>query len=211
MKLSALIVLLLLIGTANRVYSQDEMRLRMGVKLEKDITKKLKVDLLPEIRLESKTQLEETLLETGLTYELLKFLDVAGQYRLSFIPEQEGAQHRFAIDLKPQVALKDLKLQYRLRYTNYTDFDIETEDNSSYFRNRLQCKYDFNNFPLTPFVSAELYYRADKEDFNKSRYGTGFELRLNKTTEIECYYLLRYKHKNDKTEQVIGIEFKIKI
>lgn len=211
MKLSGLILLLLLIGITSRVFAQDEMKLRMGVQLQKNITKKLKVELLPEIRLESKTQLEETLLETGLSYKLLKFLDVAGQYRLSFIPEQEGVQHRFAIDLKPHVALKDLKLQYRLRYTNYTDFDIETEDNSTYFRSRLQCKYDFNNFPITPFVSAELYYRADKEDFNKSRYGTGFELRLNKNTEVECYYLLRYKHKNDKTKQIIGIEFKIKI
>ena len=211
MKRKIQLALLFILACTLQLSAQDEMRLRMGVKIKKEISKKLELELLPEIRLESKNQLEETLLETGLNYKLIKFIDLAGQYRLSFIPDEESAQHRFAVDLKPHVSIKNLKLQYRLRYTNYTDFQLETEDKSTYLRSRLQCKYDFDNFPLTPFVSAEVYYRAAKEDFNKSRFGAGFEWRLSKTSELECYYLLRYKHNNDKTAQIIGVEFKIDI
>lgn len=211
MKIKLLVILTLLVAFATKISAQDELRLRMGVKLEKKLAKKLELELLPEIRLESKNQLEETLLETGLNYKLFKFMDVAGQYRIGFVPEYDNAQHRFALDVKPKVSFNDLKLQLRLRYTNYTDFQHDTEDKSTYLRSRLRCKYDFNNFPLTPFVSAELYYRADEEDFNKSRFGTGFSLRLSETSSIGCYYLLRYKHKNEQTAQILGVEFKIEL
>ncbi len=205
-------LIFILFIVVDTLYAQgNELRIRMGAELETDITERLGVEVNPEIRLQSKNELEESLIELGVKYELFKYLGIAARYRVSSLPDNNNLQHRFAFDVKPNISISNLKIKYRLRFTNYTDFDIQTENKSGYIRNKLICQYDFNDFPLTPYVSAELFYRKEQNDFNKSRYGVGILQKLNKKTDIDVYYLYQKKHKKEKYSHIIGVAFKIEI
>ena len=189
----------------------NDLKLRMGVELEKDLNKKLSIHLAPEIRLVSKQELEEVFIETGLTYDLFKFMKVGGYYR-AYFSESDVITSRFALDVKPDWKFEDLKIQYRFRFTNYTDFDLETTDKSNYIRNRLKLDYKFSKLDLTPFAATELFYHGGNKEFNKIRYIGGLEIELNKDTDVSVYYMRQKKITGKKGfDNFAGLSFKISL
>lgn len=189
---------------------KDELRLRMGVEMEMKIMDRLKLEIIPEIRLQSKNEVEELYIETGLSYELTRFIKVGGLYR-AYWDESEGINHRFAFDLKPFYKKKDFEVQYRLRYTNYTDFDLRTEDTSNYIRNRIKIKYEIDKLKIAPYVSTELFYRSEPGEFQKLRYMGGLKMKLNKKCDFSAYYILQKKINKSGSSNILGFTFNIEI
>ena len=192
-------------------FAKDGPRLRLGVELEKELSKNIRLEIVPEIRLESKSMLEESLLEMGLNYKLHKYIDLAALYRISFQNENDNAFYRFAFDAKPNYSYEDFKIQYRFRFTNYTEFDMEATEKSNYLRNRLNLEYEWKKFDITPFVNTELFYWIEEKSYNKIRYGGGIEIKLNKNADMEIYYLYNKRRDKDKHHHIWGSTFKIEI
>ncbi|MCY1722478.1 hypothetical protein OU798_19165 [Prolixibacteraceae bacterium Z1-6] len=119
-----------------------------------------------ELEFETRNQLEETLPECEVSYEVFKVIDLATCYRITFLEDNK----------KAHVAIKRLKFLYRLRFTNYTDFYYEPEDKSNCTQIRLMLKYDFRDFHVTPFISHDLCSKHFNDHFNKTRYSTCFML-----------------------------------
>ena len=156
-KIAGLLLFVIILGTKEvRSADNNDLKLWMGVELNKEINKKLSVHLSPEIRLISKQELEELFIETGLSYDLFKFMKVSGYYR-AYFNESDVVTSRFAIDLKPSWKIDDLKIQYRMRFANYTDFDLETTDKSNYIRNRIKLDYKLSKLDLTPYAAVEAF------------------------------------------------------
>ena len=156
-----------------------------------------------------------------------------------------GVRHRANLSLTGSLKVGHFGFSLRERY-QFThrpektidqryDFDKEAfdgkpktyeEKNTHVLRSRLKVTYNIPKFPLTPFVSAEMYScNIEKEikegaeiktttEFGiaKMRYQGGVEWKINKKHGIEMYY--QYQDENDEDEQfgkhVLGVGYKFK-
>ena len=206
-----LVLFVVLLSNKGATCADNDLKLRMGVEMEKELSKKLTVHLLPEIRLLSKHEIEEFFLETGLSYDVFKFLKVSGYYR-AYFTESDVITNRFALDVKPSWKQKGLKIQYRIRFANYTDFDLETIDKSNYIRNRIKLEYKISKVGLNPYIASEIFYHGGNKEFNKIRYVTGLKVKLNKATDLSAYYMRQKKLTGKKDyANYLGLSFKVAI
>ncbi|TKG95884.1 DUF2490 domain-containing protein [Puteibacter caeruleilacunae] len=204
------ILLVVVVGLLNKAYTQDDdLRLRMGIELEKEVIEDLTLEILPEIRLEHKNQLKESLLESTLTYKMHKYLDVAGGYRLSIEEGEDKTFHRYALDFLPNYKWHSFKVKYRLRYTNYVDREVADSEGSHSWRHRLKLDYKIPKLGITTFVSWE-HLRPDG-DRKKNRYMGGLKVKLNPYSDVVLYYFQQHKQSKSNYQEILGLTFKIEL
>ncbi len=70
---------------------------------------------------------------------------------------------------------------------------------STRYRNRLSVEreVEIGHYPLTPYVSAELYYDSRYDEWNRQRYRAGVELPLHHRAMLDAYYA----HQHDAVSQ----------
>ena len=186
---------------------------RFEFELQIDLLPDLDLEINPEIRFGNFLEFSELILQGGLRYKPFKFLKLSGYYR--FIGDYTNGDpeylHRFAFDAEPKYEINRLELELRLRYANYTDFARETVDNKSYYRYRLQAKYDIKNFKFNPHISWELFQKSDEKSVYKGRYEVGVEYGFKKKNELEIFYFLQDYYNKDKLHHIIGVKYQLEL
>lgn len=201
-------------------YTQSRPSTWVELEFSKKIVKNLKVEFNPELRLFSGFEMDAYILEGGLSYKLHKYLTIAGYYRFENeynyrekreIYEWEPAS-RLAFDAKSGFELKRFDFQFRLRYTNGTDFDDTTDDKASYFRYRAKVDYDIKGSKLAPFVSVEAFHDLILKGIDKTRYTGGLAFPINKSNELSLFYRLQdYSEAGKSSTNIIGIGYSLKL
>lgn len=82
-----------------------------------------------------------------------------------------------------------------------TKTEVEQKDakRNTTLRSRLTVKWDIKKCPIKPFVSAELFTRADEWRFHdKIRYRAGADYKIDKDNSFSIYYI--YQNVNDSNE-----------
>lgn len=82
-----------------------------------------------------------------------------------------------------------------------TKTEVEQKDckRNTTLRSRLTVKWDIRKCPIKPFVSAELFTRADEWRFHdKVRYRAGADYKIDKDNSFSVYYI--YQNANDDDE-----------
>ena len=186
---------------------------RFEFELQIDLLADLELEINPEIRFSNFMEFSELILQSGLKYNPFKFLKLSGYYRFisDYTNDEPEYLHRFAFDAEPKYEINRLELELRLRYTNYTDFAGETGENRSYFRYRLQVKYDIRNFKFNPHISWELFQKSNEKSFYKGRYEVGVEYGFKKKNELEIFYFLQDYYNKDKLHHIIGVKYQLKL
>ena len=200
-------------------YTQSEPSTWMELEFSKKIIKNLKIEFNPELRLFGGFEMDSYILEGGLSYKLHKYLTLAGYYRYENeynyrekrqIYEWEPAS-RLAFDAKSGFELKRFDFQFRLRYTNGTDFDETTDDKASYFRYRAKIDYDIKGSKLAPFISVESFHDLILKDIDKTRYTGGLAYPINKSNELSLFYRLQdYSEADKESMDIIGVGYSLK-
>jgi len=200
-------------------YTQSEPSTWMELEFSKKIIKNLKIEFNPELRLFGGFEMDSYILEGGLSYKLHKYLTLAGYYRYENeynyrekrqIYEWEPAS-RLAFDAKSGFELKRFDFQFRLRYTNGTDFDETTDDKASYFRYRAKIDYDIKGSKLAPFISVEAFHDLLLKDIDKTRYTGGLAYPINKSNELSLFYRLQdYSEADKESMDIIGVGYSLK-
>ena len=140
----------------------------------KEINKKLSWEVKPEYRLTPDFIWDEYYIETGLEYELLKNVKVAGYYRYYTENKKKNDEsgHKYFIEVKPEFDVQRFEVQGRVRYiNNFTSDDVP--ETSPYLRYRLKAKYNIRKSKVEPYVHVELYHDLKGHDFNRIRYTAG--------------------------------------
>ncbi|MFA5327867.1 MAG: DUF2490 domain-containing protein [Prolixibacteraceae bacterium] len=215
MRTKSLLLLLLLISG----FSGFAQSTWFEMEFSKKIFKNLKIEFNPELRMFSGFEMDSYILEGGLSYKLHKYLTLAGYYRYENeynyrekreIYEWEPAD-RFAFDAKSGVQLSRFDVQFRLRYTNGTDFDDTTDDHASFFRYRAKIEYDIKGNKLAPFASIEAFHDLISENIDKMRYTGGLAYPINKKNELSLFYRLQdYSETDKESMNIIGIGYSLK-
>ena len=218
MKLQIYLLVLALFFTYSG-FSQSQPSTWVELEFSKKIIQNLKVEFNPELRMFGGFEMDSYILEGGLSYKLHKYLTLAGYYRFENeynyrekrqIYEWEPAS-RIAFDAKSGFELKRFDFQFRLRYTNGSDFDDTTDDKASFFRYRAKVDYDIKNSKLIPFASVEAFHDLIAKDVDKMRYTGGLAYPINKKNELSLFYRLQdYSETSKESMNILGIGYSLK-
>lgn len=107
--------------------------------------------------------------EVGPTYQVLDGIKITGAYRLvsnekgdQFVLQADRLSQRFQIgtDISILDAFDFGPKRLDLSWNSTQQWSIQTgKQMSSIWRNKLSLSYDIKNFPLSPQISAEHFYR----------------------------------------------------
>ena len=205
-------LILFILGTKISPAQDNEWNTWGSIKFSKDIGEKFNFSLTPELRFTDQFDIDEYLVEAGLEYQPVKFLELGAQYRF-LINERETKSteyfHRVAFDAKGKYEIKRFNFQLRTRYTNYNEFDSD-DDNETYLRYRLKTEYNLKKSKLTPVVSIELFHQLKDKEINKIRYSLGAEYKINKHHAIGLNYHIQDYLNKDYQKNILALEYKIK-
>lgn len=206
-------------------YTQSGPSTWVELEFSKKIVKNLKVEFNPELRLFGGFEMDTYILEGGLSYKLHEYLTLAGYYRYenekNYREKREiyewESSNRFAFDAKTAFELKRFNLQFRLRYTNGSDFDETTDNKDSFFRYRGKIDYNIKGSKIVPYVSVEAFHDLNLKYVDKMRYTSGLSYPINKNNEVGLFYRLQDYFESDglalekqESMHIIGIGYSLK-
>jgi hypothetical protein len=185
----------------------------IDAELTKKITKKIDFSLTPEVRLQDDFRVDEYMAEGRLSYEPLKFLSLAAGYRINNNLKNSGNEwtSRFTIDAQTGKGIGRWNPSFRLRFTNYSDFDETTDEKINYLRYRIKVDYDIKNSKINPFIGYELFHNLNDKTINKSRFDLGFNWNFLKRNRISLYYRLQDYFTVKNSIHILGIGYQLKL
>ena len=216
-----LTVLLLFILPLITYSQKKDFGIWYGVSAEHKLTKKLELDLSTKIRtFNNAAKVEQVFLEGGLTYELNKYLAIAGSYRLTKNIEQNNLyyfRHKVMLDIKGSMPAGDFSFSCRLRFQTAIKTYIKDEiDKYPDYTSRIKLKaiYKTQTFPVNPYIYMESFSPmfSDKErTIEKIRYTAGAELRILKQHSVEVEYIFQRDYlPNISDINIISINYNIR-
>lgn len=195
-------------------YGQDYTNeLWTGVKIQKDFKSGLSLNINPEYRFGVNKSFNETLLETGISYEPIKFFEFGVKYRITSITEDESGneiENQFAYDLVGKYKYNRFKFKLRTRLTNFSDFDADEYFLKPYLRYKLSADYNIQNSKFTPYASFEIFHQLEDAEINKLRFATGVEYKINKKNYISADYKYQPYLQKDLVKNIFSIQYKFK-
>ncbi|HBB91521.1 MAG TPA: hypothetical protein DC042_07320 [Bacteroidales bacterium] len=208
-----------LTATVN-LFSQDsDYSLRTSANIKVKLIKKLKLDISPEFRYDPGTGASTLMATTGLDYRVVSWLSFGASYRLEGESQTDAESsagaaidysNRFAFDAATKIRMGRLTPKARLRFSNFTDFDNETDDRTNYLRYRLGVDYDIKGIPLKPYVNVEFYQKMSSGLFSKARYTLGAEYALNKHHALSLIYSYADKFSNLTRYHIAELAYSLK-
>jgi hypothetical protein len=179
-----------------------------------EILKNLEISLSPQVRFQEELNLDEYFFDTGLEYDFNKYFSAGAAYRLGNNITKKGETEkfgRFALDTKAKHEWNDLEAQFRLRYTNDSDYGNDNNEKDYYLKARLKLEYAFKKPDIIPYGLYELYRNLPEKTFDKSRYEAGLEYRLTKKHRIGAFYRIHDSLVDDETIHILGMNYKLKL
>lgn len=183
------LIVIFVLASAASAYSQEGTSLWTGVGLEKKVNKKIELSFATQVRMpENISYAQVYLAEFGVSYKLLKNLDISGYYRFINRRKDETKlwknRHRFYVDLAYDQKFGLIKFENRLRYQHqFQDNDGEVGFDSSYLRNKIELSYP-NKTKITPYISGDLFYEIGNT-INQLRPAVGVNYKLNKKNVLQ--------------------------
>ena len=154
--------------------------------------------------------------QTGLEYEIIKELSLAGTVRYSLgtaggsedviSPLFDKMRYTLETKFKSKRFDNGVRLRYRLRYQRSKTQQDNTRD---YLRNRLILDYKFNK-ELNPYVAGELYFRLGENEVQRFRLYLGTEIQLcNKEAELSYILEGEFEDSYFQSFHMIGVSLRI--
>jgi len=206
------IVLIVCVFTGLANAQTKDAQLWSGVGVSKKLTRDITGSLDQHVRLSQNISFPKSIFtEARLSYRINKFFKYTAGYRFINRGQIDGGfavGNRFSGDLRIRWKKKPIVLTYRNRMQQETRSTESGIKQINYNRNKLGLALDLDK-KFVPFVSFEMYYHVNKEEFNKNRYTAGVEFNLKNRNELSIWYRFQqeYNRKNPGMDYIIGIGF----
>jgi hypothetical protein len=190
----------LLIVIFNTAANSQEIYARYAFGLEWEPLKNLTMELKPEIHALNFQEPTEWLIDYGLEYNLWKFLEIGGSLRLDHEFDAKNPVYvlRYSADITLKQDVRRFDIQFRTRYSNYTEYDEVPE-----YRNALRLKgklgYNIRKCKADPEIFVEYYLRSREMVGFKVKYGGYIDWNLPRRHTLKFGYFyqdypIREKH-----------------
>lgn len=220
----------LFIGSLLLFQAHAQLNVWSGFEVSKKWSKHFQSSLGAEYRSEIGVGFSKAYLNTQQIFPITKGIEPFLSYRFSIVPTSnsslspfnEASLHRFGMGLKINfIDLFDLgKGRMNLNWTIQQQYEWSAvKRNVSMLRNRIQWKYDVKNSIFTPVISAEHFYRWNKDVIYTAsdvltipgtvqfRYFIGTELELKHKQSLQFMYGLRQKYDSGNINGVIRLSY----
>lgn len=188
--------------------SQTDFGLWSNIAVEKEISKKLDIQLEEELRFnQNVTRLKSLLTEVSIKYKFNDYYSLGGSYRLSYFTENRFG-NRFTLSNQVKYKIEDFTLNYRLNFQT----DISAKDPIEYkIRNRFGVDYKINK-RWAIGMSGELFYSFyyNRNRFDRYRLAGGVDYKINKHHKISSSILFQQEFNVPRPEKdvILGIGYK---
>ncbi|HPR31061.1 MAG TPA: DUF2490 domain-containing protein [Prolixibacteraceae bacterium] len=192
-----LTALLLLPTFLNAQYT--DLKARLGISVEKEISKKLSAGLEYEHRFDNMlTTFDKALVEPSVSYDLSKLFRIGLSYRFSYdqnIKRERRYEQRASLSLRFDPSFDDFKLKVKTTLQYGSDDLTNPVFNYSQkliSRNAIELEYDWFGLPLTPYVGFEFFYHINNPNggiVNQTRVKAGIDYEWNRSSTFTAYYL----------------------
>jgi predicted porin len=192
-----LVVVFVLSGLKGNAQTTD-FRARLGLDVQKDITRKLSASLAYEHRFNyNLTRFDEAFIEPGVSYDLLKSLKIGAEWRFILNQTLKGKieyKQRAAVYIKFKQPIGDFDLNLRtaLQY-GFDEITLALNNNQNLVsRNSVEVEYNWFGSKFKPFAGYEFYYHINDPNggiINESRTKAGIAYRFSKKSELSAYYI----------------------
>ena len=173
-----------------------------------EIWDNLELSVEPEVRYDGDQNHTDSLVDLGLSYELLKHFEIGLSYRKGREWEDDDTEYdydRWAYDLEFEDDLGPIEYSVRLRYT--TGFDPEDEITRNFFRYRIKIEPDKSLLGVKPYVGYELYQNSDTGLHERNALMGGLKYKINKSMNLSLEYKQVDKLHSKKDYDVISLSF----
>lgn len=205
------IILLLLASTKNQAQEiENNFQTRTSAELSFEPLKKLKLNLIPELRFDENFALDKYLFEGEAVYKPVKFLSLGAIYRFGGnLRDNKDTEYfnRFAFSAKAKKEFKRFEPAFRLRYTNDADDEV---NNEQFLRYKASLNYNIRKSKITPFVGVEAFQKLSDAELYKMRYTAGVDYKLFKKNYLGVSYKFDYYQKEYKNRHILSVGYKIK-
>ena len=181
------------------LYSQEtdtnDFELWSSVGVSYAVNDKIKVGLKEQLRLkENATTTDTYFTDLVLEYELFKDFEIGLGFRYITENDNKGKKQgfenhfRYNIDLSYKYDFNRITASHRIRYQNKNQLGVNEQDGDLVpqgVRIKSGLKYDFENSPLEPSFSLEIFNKFTKND--------RFRIQNYKTSKYRLTYGLSYK------------------
>jgi len=188
--------------------AQTDLGLWSNLAVEKEISKKMDIQLEEELRFNNNvTRLNSLLTEASLSYKINKYYSLGASYRFTYYTENRFG-NRFTLSNQVKYTLKDFTLNYRLNLQT----DFSTVDPVEYkIRNKFGVDYKFNKH-WGIGLAGELFYSFyyNRSMFDRYRLAFGVDHKINKHHKISGSLMFQreFNVANPEADVVLGIGYK---
>lgn len=200
-----LVLIAILSAFSTVVYAQDTYA-RYAFGIEWEPFKDLKMELKPELHAKDFQEPVEWLVDYSLEYKLWKFLEIAVHARLNHEFDRNNPVYvvRYSADITLKQDIKRFDLQFRTRYSNYTEYEEIPE-----YRNALRLKgklgYNIRKCKADPEVFVEYYFRTPDMLVSKIKYGGYIDWNLPNRHSLKFGYFFQDYPEKEKFIHVVDI------
>lgn len=213
--------LLLAFCLPNALMAQDKPKEKdiaawIGATLRTEITKRLNVSVGQQVRLSNKlAEVNSNITEVETQYALLKWLDVSAIYRFTQRPAADAEnKHRLYGVIDGTYRIKPLKLELGLRFRAEREWTVNTGETENDLRPRVSLVYKRKKWPVSPGVSAELFYIKTNEDsaytFGRYRLRADLDAEISKRHDVSAFYTYQNEEKNKRIDitHILGLSYR---
>lgn len=198
-----------------------DFRLRAGINVQKDFTKRFSANIGYEHRFNNFFTTYQALIEPSVSYEIIKPLSIGAEWRIMAdqdIKRRIKYKQRGAISLRYKKTIGDfeLKLKTAIQY-GFDDLTNDTSNNRKKIinRNSIAVDYDLFGSRFTPFAGYEFFYDINNPNggiINQSRTKLGTSYRISKASDLSAYYIFEneFNVANPVDAHIIGFSYEYK-
>ncbi|MFH1339108.1 MAG: DUF2490 domain-containing protein [Candidatus Omnitrophota bacterium] len=220
-KLSYLSLLLLICSGifyfSPRAFCRDDWQFNNNYSFEYALSEKVDLGLLIEGRLNNDAgNFYYYHFQPGITCHISDFFDLGLGYR--YIKKEKAKEgkdiwddeHRLLIDPVVNWQLSEFKFSNQFRF-EYRYFDLDKD--CWRYRNKLKVKKNLKlgEFEFSPYISDEIFYDFNTDEFCQNRLEVGFERKIAKQIKASLFYRIQSERAGRDWDEVnvIGLKFKI--
>ena len=212
------IVILLTFGVSNVVFAKlGDTQSRQEVSIRYNPIKKLQLSGMYRLDLqENLSQFKKNNFELGVSYDMLKYMEISTYYRFSTSYESDA--HRFYLGVSSKVSTENKKFKFKLATgiqfdSDYLDADYwKRKDPSFRWVTKFTGTYNISKkIDVSAYVKPYIRLNGNKKSFQKVRFGTDISYAINKQNEISLGYFYEYKPNSKQPSDIQTIAFEYKL
>jgi long-subunit fatty acid transport protein len=190
------------------VKSQTDFGLWSNIAVEKEISKKMEIQLEEELRFNQNVgRLNSLLTEAGFKYKINKYYSLGASYRFTYYTENRFG-NRFTLSNQVKYKIEDFTLNYRLNLQT----DFSTKDPVEYkIRNKFGVDYKINK-RWEIGVSGELfysfYYNRNRFDRYRLAYGVDYSFKKRHKLSASLMFQQEFNVANPESDVILAFKYK---